>query len=258
MENAAGSLISVFDTALTAHANWTVHDAAAAANAKVYKCAGDVTFYVYIGDNQTNYSNIVVWAAWDAGTHTGSGSTTTNGTLCKYYEGYAIYVNDNRFVYVNVGLTGASSYGHYCGLINRADTSKNLVLVHSGSTSTYYKSYNALAGYGSSSYVRCQLMEDVDGNSNVAAYPIAYSTSETTRFLFDLDGRPHVYETPMWYGSSNPRNFIGWLDGVMCLRTTPVASPFWANDIITVDGMDWAMYSEGTTTQNRFLVRERD
>lgn len=256
MANAAGSLISVFDSALTAHANWTVFDAAAGANAKVYRCAGDVTFYVYVGDNQTNYSNIVVWASWDAGAHAGSGSTTTNGTLCKYYEGYAIYVNGNRFVYVNNGLSGASSYGHYCGLIDRADTSKNLVLVWAGSTSTYYKTYNALAGYGSSTYVRCQLMEDVDGNSNVAAYPIAYSTSETTRFLFDLDGRPHVYETPLWYGASNPRNFIGWADGVMSLKTTPVMNPFWSKDIVTADGADWAMYSEGTGTPSRFLVRE--
>lgn len=251
MANAVGSLLAVFDTELVKNANWTIHDAAAGANAKVYKCTGDITYYVWIGDNQTNYSNIRAWAAWDAGTHTGSGSQTANAILTKSKSTYNIFINGNRFVYIN--LDSSYCYGHYCGLIKRIDPTKNLVLIYAGASGTYYDTYNWLGGWDDGSYARLRLMEDVDGTPSVTAHPFGGPVGETTHYFQDLDDRVRIRETSIWYGTS-PRYLVGWMDGVFSLFFTLPGFPEGAQDIITVDGMDWVAYYR-TINKERFLVR---
>ena len=255
MANAAGSLLTVFDAILPLHANWSIHDAAAGTNAKVYKCDGDVLFYVWIGDNQTNYSYIRVWAAWDAGTHTGSGSQTSNILLTKSRAAYNIYVNGNRFIYIN--LSSTFCHGHYCGLIKRIDTSKKLVLVYGAASTSYYQTYNWLAGYTEGTYVKLRLLEDVDGNADANAYPMGAGAGTNEHFFRDLDWNVRIRETAMFHKGGNPRYFIGYLDGIVCLMTTPVALPFGGGDIFTVNGMDWTVYWRSSNYE-RFLVRLED
>ena len=254
--NAAGSALIVLDAVLPLRANWSIHDAAAGANAKVYKCAGDVTFYVWVGDNQTNYFSVRVWAAWDAALHTGSGSQTAAVTFCKYYPTYTIHINGNRFVFIN--FTTTLCYGCYCGLIKRADITKNLVLVYGGASATYYKTYNALAGFDDSTYIKLRLMEDASGTADVAAHPMGRGASELNHYIQDLDGRVRLQETAIHYPTASPLFHAGRLDGVVCLMQTFVGMPYYCSDIITVDGMDWYSYSMGTSQASRFLVSLED
>lgn len=257
--NAAGSALAVFDAILPLHANWSVHDAAAATNAKVYKCAGDVTYYVYIGDNQTNYFTVVLWAAWDAGTHAGSGSTTNASPVyfCKYYSQYAIYLNGNRFVFIN--YLGNDCYGHYCGLIKRIDTSKNLVLVCGGTSATYYKTYNCLEGRPDGTYNRWRFLEDMDGTQNIAGNIIGNSAGEYERFCMDLNGVPRIQETGVYVRPATLAYFVGFLDGVQCLFNTNLGMPIQSGDIFTADGVDWELWMEGSTTPTgKFLMRRSD
>lgn len=253
--NVAGGLLSVFDAVLPLQENWSIHDAAAGTNAKVYKCDGDILFYVYVGDNQTNYGLIRLWATWDNITHKGSGSQTANISFCKSRSAYNIYINGNRFIYIN--LDSSKSNGHYCGLIKRIDTSKKLVLVVGGAANWAYQEYNFLSGFGDATDTKALLMEDVDGNASVSVYPMINSNSR----IHDLDGKIRINETPLCHKTVNPRYFIGWYDGVVCLLNMPTGWHAGTGDRITVNGMDWISYNENISiayAQNRCLVRVED
>lgn len=255
--NVVGGAIAVLDVELVKNANWSIYDAAAGTNAKVYRCAGDETFYVLVSDNQTNYFIVAVWEAWDVGTHTGSGSSTSDVAFSKYYNSYSIFLNDNRFVWVNV--EGIYAFGYYCGLIKRLDTDALLVLVYGGVGATYYKTYNALAGFDDGTYNRLRLLEDVDGTGNVAAHPLGGAGGEGTHFVQDFENRLRIRETPIYYPSANPRYLAGFLDGIVCLRETAVGWPIQSGDIFTVDGEDWQAFSTGAAGgEARFFVRMND
>ena len=256
--NVAGGAITVLDAVLPLHANWSVFDASAGTNAKVYRCVGDVTYYVLVGDNQTNYFSLILWESWDAGAHTGSGSTTDAVYFSKFYTSYQIFLNGNRIVYVNVGMVSSSyfQYGYYCGLIKRLDTSAKLVLLYGGAAAAYYKTYNYLSGYDNSTYTRLRFLEDVDGTGNIPAHPMGADGGSLTHFIQDLDNRVRMFETPIYFPTTQPKYIAGFLDGVVCLMTTPVGWPESSSDIITYDGEDWQSFCQGVGAQaERFLVR---
>lgn len=131
--NAAGRIITLFDTVLVANAHWTIYDAAAGANAKVYECADageNCLFYVYVGNNAAGYAIIELWEGWDAGAHAGTGASLkavgASITLKITYGagGYGISVRDHCFIWQNY----AGDNGAYVGQPRRKDTSKNIVL----------------------------------------------------------------------------------------------------------------------------------
>jgi hypothetical protein len=64
VSSSAGGLITVFDTELVKHENWSIYDASAGTNAKVYRCYDEalgVEWYLWVDDNQANYAKIRVW-----------------------------------------------------------------------------------------------------------------------------------------------------------------------------------------------------
>lgn len=238
---AAGGLITLLDEVLPYNANWSIYDAAAAANCKVYKCAtAGAEFYLYCDDNNADYAKMAVYETWDAGAHAGGGTNTGATDLRWRKAGPTVFcVNDTRVIYLN--NSGAYSYGFYAGQLKRFVPGKNTpVLIGSHPSTT--SGQNPIASGGTYSTNVIWLAANFDSAVVRNAYVIAYNT--TTGAL--NAGAEYFKAYRQWYVQENivmqgaEALVLGQLDGAMAMGTSSQTNG--ANLMqkrILVDGVQW-------------------
>lgn len=228
----AGNLITVFDVDLVANDKWSVFDAAAGTNCKVYRCydaAENVDFYVKVDDNYDGYAIIELWEGWNAGTHTGIGSslTTPNGYEMQIYRptgGWLMSIRNHRFIFIN------STYcGTYIGQLVRYDTTKNMP-VYIGSLAVIDR--NSMGYINSANIAAWWTLFDEIGSQNVI---MAYAYNDTSKFTKTITGTFLVFESPVYNNIS--KLIMGLLEGVVHMYSTP--NGLANGDIISINGMDW-------------------
>jgi hypothetical protein len=240
-DNAAGRLITLLDAVLPANGHWSIYDAAAAANAKVYKCvdAGEnCLFYVLVDNNYAGYAIIQLWEDWNAGAHTGVGAsltvvgTSTSLKITIGAGGYGISVRDHHFIFQDyVGSRGA-----YVGQPRRKDVSKNIV-VFCGSGGT--PAANPLGQAGIAAGVAWGTLFDELGNK--VAVGFSGSTGGSTFIVKTITGELELRETSL---TNLTTGFImGEMEGVASYATGGAAGIV-TGDTCVIDGIIWgAIYS---------------
>jgi len=217
--NSAGELLTVFDTYLVANSYWSIHDASAGTNHKVYKnedSDANVLYYVSVDDNYSDYAVIELWEGWDAGTHTGEGAKVDefggNDIYIRKWEGmgWKMSTHDHRFVFCDMD----HMMGTYIGQPIRFDMNVNTPLIIARGTGASY--YNPLGHYNSSNNVGWELLRDAHGNTNVPVYAWLYIESD--KYFKTVNGDYWWVETPIY----DTTNYVlhGILDGVCHLYTT--------------------------------------
>jgi len=219
--NSAGDLLTVFDTYLVANSYWSIHDASAGTNAKVYKnqdSTANVLYYVYIDDNYSDYAIVEIWEDWNAASHVGVGHKVDNIWGSDLYirkwagMGWALSTHDHRFIFCDLDY----SMGTYIGQPLRFDLNANMPLYVGRGNGTSY--YNPLGYYPSGSDSTWELLFDARGNANVTVYPWAYSSIE--KWAQTINGEFWWFETPIYDDS----NYLlqGILDGVAHFYSTSI------------------------------------
>lgn len=245
--SSAGDMITMLDTELVKHSNWSIYDASAGTNCKVYRCynaALGVEWYLYADDNQSNYAKIRTWEAWDADAHSGSGKNT--GQLYFLHNGgyYVIIVRATNMVYFSSGGSGARK-GYYVGeLIAPVEGAHHVVcLGHATTSPSISTAPITLTPY--SSDIGWKVWRDIAGAYNQDINNCIFGASSpigsTTRYIFDTSGFAHIQEEYMYCDDF----CIGHLDGVMMTYLT--LQGLGDGDLFDVDGVEWECYSPGGT-----------
>ena len=228
----AGELISVFDVDLVANAKWSIFDAAAGTNCKVYRCydaAENVDFYVKVDDNYTGYAVIELWEGWNEGTHTGTGSslTTCGGYAMQIYRpigGWLMSVRNHRFIFIN-----ATYCGTYIGQLVRYDTTKNMPVYIGSQVQT---DWNTIVYYDSASLSAWWTLFDEIGSQRLLC---SYGYYTSYKFIKTIAGTMLISETPIFNDTS--KLVLGLMEGSMHLYD---ADNGLANgDIISINGIEW-------------------
>ncbi len=250
---------TIWDGLVVANAHWSVHDAAAGTNEKVYKCedvAENILFYVRVKDNQAGYWEVELWEGWDAGAHAGVGvgiavSSSTYSFRARRPVGpWYLSVLDHRIIYID----GKNWQGQYIGAPRRYDRSRNIVLIMSPSTGTSY--YNCLTYWTGASTVAASrfLFDEQHGPSLVQGDGGAGHSSY--RQIMGVDGNLRFAgEFPV--SGKNSGLAVGTLEGVADLGagTSLNFSPA-AGETVTIDGVDWLIFSGTYETKVWCAVRK--
>jgi len=242
--SAVGDLLAILDVDLVANACWSIHDAAAGVNAKVYKCedaAANVLFYVYVNDNiGIVYANFEIWEDWDEVGHAGVGMSITaaNGfdfLRRKDIGGYGMCVSDHRFIHIDFVRYAPT----YIGQLVRFDTSKNMPIVicsgdNTGSLINPIGSYNTGAALWRCLFDENQVTREIN--------PVG-KASATGIFTKTIAGSYWVPEIAVYNGVTTL--VMGTLEGVgshLYLHRNGLAN----GDIITIDAVEWvALFGDG-------------
>jgi hypothetical protein len=116
--NAAGSLVGLLDVQLVKNSNWEIYDIPGT-NERVYACTkAGAEVFLWVQDNQANYSQVSIWEDWDEVGHVGVGLySTTTIYWRKTTNTYWVILHDEYFIYVCFG--SGLNYGQFCGNIDR-------------------------------------------------------------------------------------------------------------------------------------------
>lgn len=207
---AAGQMISVLDAVLVTNAFWSIYDASAGTNQKVYCCQGDgKTFYVDVHDNQADYFTIYLWEGWNAVSHTGTG-INVYVYMRKVAGAYKIVLRDTYFAYLTYGAN--STHIYYCGqpvLYNSAQNSP--ILIGHGAAAQTGDPIGMLFPYSPSAWWRSLRLATAQ-TENIYSY--AYDSASTAaKFYSPKTSRNMIMpERPILYGSDTM--LFGYLDGV--------------------------------------------
>jgi hypothetical protein len=239
---AAGGLISVLDTELVKHTNWSIFDAAAGTNAKVYRCQDTVRgvlFYVYVDDNQANYAKVRVWETWNDTTHVGGGKNTAELYFLHSDSNYIVILRDNNFIYVtNGGHLDRSPY--YVGELIPIISGDHHVMCCGHTVTDNYTTSPLTQPPGTGTVVKWLLWGDRGGYASVHCGPatagITVTYGATTRYVFDTNGYAQIQEEYV----ANGDILYGQLDGVMMLWSTVTGGG--DEDTVDVDGVEWEFY----------------
>jgi len=244
--NTAGGIITLFDSVLVTDANWSIYDASAGTNAKVYLCTGAVTFYLWIGDNQTDYFNVRIWQTWDSGTHTGSGWNTASLQFPKHLTNNHIFLNGYRFIWVI--YNESYSFVNYCGEIERINTGNTYCVVTGVIAYPTYYSCLHMSGW----WIEWRLGRSDAGTANCAAGclggfgPFLYTE--------DMEGINHTIKTGVFYSETN-YYFIGYLKGIKLFGGTFMKLV--QGEKICINGSEWIGFMDNSTSPNkRFILVE--
>lgn len=242
-DNAAGRLITLLDTVLVANEHWSIYDAAAGTNAKVYECtdAGEnCLYYVYVDNNNAGYGIIQLWEGWNAGTHAGTGvSLTAVGTssslkLTYGAGGYGVSVRNHCFIFQDY----VGSRGTYIGQPRRKDVSKNIVL-YCGSGGT--PGFNALGSQGTTAALAWGTLFDELGNK----VNVGFSGSSGTFHVKTIAGEVELRETSLTNLTTN--QVMGEMEGVASYNVATNAG-ITTGDTCIIDGVTWsAIYQQYLT-----------
>lgn len=242
---------TIWDGLVVANPHWSVHDAAAGTNEKVYKCedvAENILFYVRVKDNQAGYWEVELWEGWDAVGHAGIGvgiavSSSTYSFRARRPVGpWYLSVLDHRVIYID----GTNWQGQYIGAPRRYDRSKNIALVTSPSTGTTY--YNCLTTWGNSATYASRFLFDEHHGASLLQGD-GGSANSSYRMIMGVDGILRLSgEVPV--SGQNSGLAVGTLEGVAdlgaggSLNFAPARG-----ETVNIDGVDWLIFSGtyGTT-----------
>ena len=243
---AAGGLISLLDAVLVLNANWSIHDAAAAANCKVYECAtAGAAFFLYVDDNQADYAKIRIYEAWDAGAHTGSG-TNTSATDLRWRKviGATLFIlNDTRVIYSMMGTNQNNSF--YAGQLKRfVDAVNSPILIGLHPSSALGTSALGIGGtYGTETiWLICRF----DTAVVRSCYCVGQELGRIWAQYYKSDRRWYVHENVIYQGTEGL--VIGQLDGAMTLGANLAESGGQQDKKITVNGVQWICWTPGTSS----------
>lgn len=242
----AGKLIAVLDAKLPINPRWSIFDAAAGVNCKVYRnydAGGNVDYYLKVDDNYAGYAIVELWEGWNAGTHEGVGSSYTirgSNTLriFKAAGGWGLSVRDHRFIFCEF-----SSYSaFYIGQLKRFDLTKNMPCIicqDAGGTS-----YNPLGKWDWTTAVWTvwRSLFDELGNVGREIRPNFIYTSTLPVFhIKTIAGTFLITEHPVYNAITG--NLMGVLEGAcwMLVNSDGLSS----GDIVSVAGIDWIFMSKG-------------
>ena len=256
---AAGTgLSTIWDAFVVANAHWSVHDASAGTNAKVYKCEDadeNVLFYVYVKDNQSGYWEVELWEGWDAGAHAGIGVGIAASSGSNYFRarrpnggGFYLSVLDHRIIYIDA----TNWQGQYIGAPRRWDRSKNIVVINSPSTGTTY--YNCLTRFDDSTMQASRCLFD-ESKCSPLLKGDGGAANSTYRLIMGCDGLLRLAgEVPVC--GDLTRLGLGTLEGVADLGAGPSLnfSPT-AGETVSIDGVDWLIFSGASGTKVWCAVR---
>ena len=249
--SAAGSRISaIWDAVIVNNDKWSCFDPAAGTNAKVYRCydsAKSVDFYVYVDDNQADYSIIQLWEGWDAEGHAGIGDSIT---LVDTYElrlfavyGTYVIVNDHRVII-------ATAWNHlqcYIGQLKRIDESKNMPIYIGRTTGTTY--YNPLGFQDSSSSLVWRALFNHVG----AVGKIIHPAGRGSAYLFSKTiAGTHIFQETDIYDNDS-KLVLGQLDGACYIFSGDKS--FNNGEIISCEDGDWLVQGGSYTTKYWAAVR---
>jgi len=241
---AGGRIAAIWDGVVVNNTYWSVYDASAGTNQKVYRCydsGENVDFYVNVLDNQTYYSTLELWEGWDTSTHVGTGDSLTilPTNSFRSYVGESAYViyNDHRVII-------ASYYGIqacYIGELKRFDTSLCMpILIAKSSASSNW--HNPLGLYHSATACLWGALWNHIPTAGVVINPYAQTSSE--KFYQTVNGEYLFWETPILDETS--QLLMGRLDGVMhCYSHSPTGFNVREGERVQCDGETW-MYWNGT------------
>jgi hypothetical protein len=257
---AAGTgLSTIWDALVDGVGKWSVYDASAGTNAKVYRCHDadeNIDFYVYVKDNNSGYWEIELWEGWDAVGHAGIGigiaaslGTITFRARRPNGGGWYLSVLDHRIIYIDA----TNWQAQYIGAPRRYDRSKNIVLITGGSAGTTYYNNLAYIPTGSNS-VGQRFLFDENGNSpNIQ--PDGGATNSTYRQIMGIDGVLRLAgEMPI--AGSYTGLAVGTLEGVADLGAGSSLnfSPT-SGETVSIDGVDWLIFSGTYSTKYWSAVR---
>jgi len=249
MSQTAGALLTVLDTYLVANDYWSVYDASAGTNAKVYRnydASANVDYYVKVDDNYTDYAIVELWEGWDSGSHAGIGnSLTTINTYSMYIQkpsgGYGIAVSNHRFVFIEL----TDGRGYYIGQLKRFDTSKNMpcAIVATSSSS----GGNPIGYYNSSSTAGWACLFDEDGNVGNIIHAREYTSGHQT--LTTIASTILIFETIIVNNAT--KKAMGQLENICRYHSSQVGLT--NGQTVSLDGYEWLVVDNGTYG---FLVKK--
>lgn len=240
---ATGALIGVLDAVLVLNSHWSIFDAAAGTNAKVYKCEDaddDTLFYLYVDDNvSTDYGRVKLYETWDADAHTGTGGTGfaswrhKNGT-------YNISLDDTQVIYIDTD--GTQAQGGLAARVKVVDPTIPQVVALMGDVTTWTQ-YLAFTG-GDPAYVVKVLLRGPTGVSTEVFHWVGLTYSggwygDTTRYSLDVNGHAWFNKGWIYRGS----RLLGFIEGVIPLGST---ATYGHGDIISIGGEDWVVLKGNT------------
>lgn len=245
---AAGDRISdLWDAIIITNDKWSVHDAAAGANAKTYKCLdvpNNVEFYVLVDDDQVDFSIIEIWEDWDEVGHAGVGDSLSGADIggnifrCHAIEGVHVVVSDHR---VMLGCSYGAQ-GVYIGQPIRFDVTKNMPFFigpTDGGTM-----YGTLGRYETITNLAWRTLWDHNGNIAREIRPFCYGSNQ--KFARTCRGT-YAFEDIVVYEQIG-KVCLGYLDGVAHFYNT--ANGFFNGEIITCEDADWLI--QGGTYSTRY------
>jgi len=242
MGNQPGDLLAILDSYLVANDYWSVYDASAGTNTKVYRnydASANVDYYVKVSDNNVGFATIELWEGWDSGSHSGTGNSLTtinssNMYIRKPSGGYGIAVSDHRFIFVAL----SSGYAYYIGQLMRFDTSKNMpiAIVATASSSTY----SPLAYFNSGNAAGWACLFDELGNVGSILYPREHNSAHQS--LMTIASTVLIFETVVVNDST--KKAMGQIEGVC--RYYNQANGLANGQTVSLDGYEWLVVDDGT------------
>lgn len=258
---AAGQgLAKVWDALVDGSPNWSVYDAAAGTNIKVYRCydpdsAENNDFYVLVDDNHTGYWLIQLWEGWDAVGHAGTGdhievsSSTFTFRANRGIGGFKLAINGHRLIYIECGNWTAQ----YIGQPRRYSKAYNTPLILSYSSGAVYTS--ALSYIGNNAQSACRFLFDEAGNQALVRGD-GGQTASNYRLIKDHRDQFHFPNEKVVAGQTTGFA-IGTLDGVVdCggANNADAAKPL-SGRRFQMDGEDWLVVNGNYSTYYGSAVR---
>ena len=241
---AAGGLITLLDEIIPSNANWSIYDAAAGANCKVYECGTTGSeFYLWVDDNQADYAKVAIYETWDSVGHTGSGTNTSASDVRWRKSGHTLWmINDTRVIYAHEA--GAHTHAYYAGQLKRFVPGLNSPILV-GAKSSPASDGNPLGQGGTTGSDGIWLV--CNFTSSVVRYAYCIGHDTTTGAI----GLPFWKAVRRWYISENivyqaTENIVlGRLDGVMATGTDGDDAGMEFYRVIVADGVQWIGWTGG-------------
>jgi hypothetical protein len=244
LTNGAGELLTVLDAKLPINPRWSIYDAAAGTNCKVYRnydAGANVDYCVKVDDNYAGYAIVELWEGWNPATHVGVGSSyTLHGTytlrIFKVAGGWGLSVRDHRFIYCEFSTYSAV----YVGQLKRFDLTKNMpcIICNDSGGSTQ----NPLGRADQANNTVWRSLFDELANVGREIRPNAYYNPSLPIFhLKTIAGTYLVTEHPVFNAITG--NLMGVIEGVTWMHCN--ADGLSNGDIITVAGIDWIFMGKG-------------
>jgi hypothetical protein len=236
MSSTSGALLSVLDSVLPLNQYWSIHDAAAGTNKKVYKnnCqAKNSLFYLEVDNNYSGIAFLRLWENWDNQNHAGVGASTDQMRFNFSAGGYGIALNDTRLIF------GAKSSGtcFYAGQLERIVEALNMpyLVAMLSTTSTIQNNGLGIFGEGDPSCKR-RLLFGYSGATNRSATVNSESYTVTKPFRTP-NGQVLLYKQPI---IENNEKVVGFQDGVITIGSN--TSEFANQDIIWEGSIGWLCF----------------